>query len=66
MAKTTLNIDEKVIQEAMATTGIHEKTAVVNFALKELLKRKASERLIARGGADPHASAPARKRSGTR
>lgn len=48
--RTTLAIDEKLLEEAMKCTGEKTKTAVVNRALEELVRRKKIEGLLALEG----------------
>lgn len=43
--RTTLAIDEKLLEEAMKCTGEKTRTAVVNHALKEFVRRKKLEGL---------------------
>ena len=38
MARTTLNLDEKLIKDAMRATGIKTKTDVVRAGLQRLLQ----------------------------
>jgi Arc/MetJ family transcription regulator len=58
----TFNVQEELLEKAAKITGIHEKTALIHYGLKELIRKDAVRRLIARGGSDPIASAPPRKR----
>ncbi len=51
--RTTLNIDDELLAEAMRLTGIKEKTALVDAGLKALVTREASRRLAALGGTQP-------------
>lgn len=60
--RTTLALDEKLVADAQAYTGIKEKSALVREALKALIEREAAQRLIRLGGSDPNASAPPRRR----
>ena len=60
--RTTLNIDDKLLNDAMDLTGLKEKTAVVHAGLKELIRRENARRLIALGGTDPGAKLPAKRR----
>ncbi len=48
--KTTLNIDDRLLQEARTLTGIREKTAVVRAGLEALIQRESARRLAALGG----------------
>ena len=60
--RTTLNIDDALLERAMEVTGLKEKTAVVHAGLKELIRQENVRRLIALGGSDPKARAPERRR----
>lgn len=51
--RTTLNIDDELLAEAMRLTGIEEKTAVVRAGLQALVSREASRRLAKLGGTEP-------------
>jgi Arc/MetJ family transcription regulator len=60
--RTTLNIDDELLEKAMELTGLKEKTAAVHAGLRELIRRENARRLIALGGSDPKARAPERRR----
>jgi Arc/MetJ family transcription regulator len=64
--KTTMNLKDDLIKEAMAATGVREKTALVHLGLEELIQKAARERLIKLGGSDPSAKVPTRKKSVSR
>jgi Arc/MetJ family transcription regulator len=66
MKKTTINLDEAKMKEAMEATGLREQTAVIHRGLEELIKKAARERLIKMGGSDPQAAAAPRKRARAR
>ena len=51
--RTTLNLDNELIERARELTGIREKTALVHAGLEALLAREAARRLAALGGAAP-------------
>jgi Arc/MetJ family transcription regulator len=51
--RTTLNLDEELIEEARKLTGIHEKTALLHAGLQALVAREAALRLAAMGGSQP-------------
>ena len=63
--RTTLNIDDKLLDEAARITGVTEKTSLVRMGLEALIRREAARRLAAMGGADMSASAPPRNRRRT-
>ncbi len=60
--RTTLNIDDAMLADAMRLTGLKEKTAVVHAGLQALIRRENARRLIALGGTDPKAKAAPRRR----
>jgi Arc/MetJ family transcription regulator len=60
--RTTLALDDDLVAQAQAYTGLREKTALVREALKALVEREAAERLIRLGGSDPDAIAAPRRR----
>jgi len=51
--RTTINIDDDLLAEAMRLTGIKEKTAVVHAALEALVSWESSKRLALLGGSQP-------------
>ena len=61
--RTTLNIDDDLLAEARASTGIQEKTALIRVALQRLVAAEASRRLAALGGTMPKLAIPPRRRA---
>ena len=51
--RTTLIIDDGLIDRARRLTGIEEKTALVRAGLEALIAREAAKRLAALGGTEP-------------
>jgi Arc/MetJ family transcription regulator len=51
--RTTLNIDDSLLEEATRLSGITEKTAVVRAGLEALIARESARRLAALGGSEP-------------
>lgn len=51
--RTTLALDDELIERAQEFTGIAEKTALVREALTALIQREAARRLAALGGTMP-------------
>ena len=64
--RTTLNLDDSLVGEAMEITDIHEKTKLIHEGLKALIQREAAARLAKLGGSSPEAEAGRRRRSDTR
>ena len=60
--RTTLALDDELVAQAQAYTGIKEKSALVREALKRLVQREAAERLARLGGTEPDLVAPPRRR----
>jgi Arc/MetJ family transcription regulator len=60
--RTTLNINDHLLKEAMKFTGIKEKTALVHAGLEALVSREAGRRLAAMGGTQKDISVPPRRR----
>ena len=61
--RTTLNIDDDLMAEALRCTGEREKTAVVRMGLEALIERAAARRLAALGGAMPDLTMAGRRRA---
>ena len=60
--RTTLNLDDSLLDAALEATGEQEKTKVIHLGLEALVRQKAAERLVALGGTAPKASAAPRRR----
>ena len=50
--RTTLNIDDNLIDKASKMTGIKEKTALVKLGLEALIARESGKRLAKLGGTE--------------
>ena len=61
--RTTLIIDEDLVNRARELTGIREKTALVRAGLEALIARETGKRLAALGGTQPELEAIPRRRS---
>jgi Arc/MetJ family transcription regulator len=48
--KTTLNISETLMKEAMQRSGVETKTETVRLALEGLIKQKKIEMIVAKAG----------------
>jgi len=51
--RTTIVLDDDLVERAREFTGITEKTALVREALKRLIQQEAARRLAALGGTMP-------------
>ena len=61
--RTTLIIDERLMDRAKELTGIQEKTALVREGLTALIARETGKRLAALGGTQPKLLDIPRRRS---
>jgi Arc/MetJ family transcription regulator len=64
--RTTLIIDQDLLDQAIRLTGIRQKTALVRAGLEALIAREAARRLAALGGAEPGLRAVPRRRVGVK
>jgi Arc/MetJ family transcription regulator len=61
--RTTIVLDDNLIEDAQELTGITEKSALVREGLKSLIARESARRLILLGGSEPGAMPIPRRRS---
>ncbi len=61
--RTTLNIDDEILEKASRLTGLKEKTALVRLGLEALIARESSKRLARLGGTEKHLRAIRRRRT---
>lgn len=61
--RSTINIDDALMEKARALTGTKETAALVRQALETLVRVETGKRLIALGGTMPDAKAAPRRRS---
>jgi len=60
--RTTLILDDALIDKARGITGMSEKTALVHEGLRALIARESARKLAALGGSERKARAPRRRR----
>ncbi len=51
--RTTINLDEALLDEAQRITGLTERTALIREGLKALIERESARRLARLGGSEP-------------
>jgi Arc/MetJ family transcription regulator len=61
--RTTLNIDDALLEKAAKLTGIEEKTSLVRLGLEALISKEAARRLAQLGGSERQLQLPPRRRS---
>lgn len=61
--RTTLNIDDQLLDKAQRITGLSEKSALVREGLKALIERESARRLAQLGGSEPQLQPIPRRQS---
>ena len=61
--RTTVNIDDQLLAEAMRISGMTEKAALVREGLRALIERESARRLARLGGSEPQLESISRRRS---
>jgi len=61
--RTTLNLDDKLIEKAYRLTGLKEKSVLVREGLKALVERESAHRLAQLGGSEPELEMIPRRQS---
>ena len=60
--RTTLNIDDEILEKASRLTGVKEKTSLVRLGLEALIARESSKRLAKLGGTEKNLRSITRRR----
>ena len=60
--RTTVTLDDELLEKAARYTGIKEKSALINASLRAVVEREASRRLARLGGTMPDYVPGPRKR----
>ena len=60
--KTTLNIDDRLLEKCQQLTGIADNTVLVREGLNALIERENARRLARLGGSEPQLQLPSRRR----
>jgi Arc/MetJ family transcription regulator len=60
--RTTVTIDDELIDQAMALSGTRETSALLKQGLRALIEQESARRLARLGGSDPAATAAPRRR----
>ncbi len=61
--RTTLNIDDQILEKASRLTGIKEKTSLVRLGLEALIARESSKRLAKLGKTEDNLRCIPRRRT---
>lgn len=62
--RTTLNIDDQLLEVAQRITGMSEKASLVREALRALIERESARRLARLGGSEAQLEPVPRRQSG--
>jgi len=65
LMRTTLNIEDELLDKAAKLTGIQEKTSLVRLGLEALIARESSKRLAKLGGTEKKLETIPRRRAGS-
>ena len=63
LMRTTLNIEDELLEKAMKLTGIKEKTSLVRLGLQALIARESAKRLAQMGGTEKELNPIPRRKS---
>lgn len=64
--RTTLNIDDNLLEKAAQLTGVMEKTSLVRLGLQALIARESANRLARLAGTETNLHNIPRRRSATK
>ncbi|MGH9443131.1 MAG: type II toxin-antitoxin system VapB family antitoxin [Thermoanaerobaculia bacterium] len=60
--RTTLILDDSLVEKARKLSGVREKTAIVRAGLEALIARESARRLAALGASEPRLAGTRRRR----
>lgn len=61
--RTTVNLDDELLDEARLATGIEERTALIHAGLRALIERESARRLAKLGGTESQLKPIPRRRT---
>lgn len=64
--RTTLNIDDELLEKAAELTGVTEKTSLVRLGLEALISLESARRLARLGGTEKSLRVAPRRRQGAK
>jgi metal-responsive CopG/Arc/MetJ family transcriptional regulator len=62
MMRTTVTLDDKLLNRAADLTGVRERGVLLREALQALIERESARRLALLGGSEPDLESPPRRR----
>ena len=60
--RTTVNLDQNLIEQAQRLSGLTERSALIREGLKALIERESARRLARLGGSEPQVQPVVRRR----
>jgi Arc/MetJ family transcription regulator len=64
--RTTINLDDALLERAQSLSGLHERSALLREALTALIQRESARRLAQLGGSEPELAPIPRRRSASK
>lgn len=64
--RTTINLDDALLERAQTLTGVKERSALLREALTALIQRESARRLAQLDGSQPDLSSIPRRRTSTK
>jgi len=61
--RTTVNLDDALLEQAQTLSGVKERSALLREALEALIQRESARRLAQLAGTEPQVRVPRRRRS---
>jgi metal-responsive CopG/Arc/MetJ family transcriptional regulator len=61
--RTTVNLDDALLDRARKLSGLSERSSLLREALQALIQRESARRLARLGGTEPQLRAPPRRRA---
>lgn len=61
--RTTINLDDALLERAQSLSGVAERSALLREALSALIQRESARRLARLGGSEPELKPVPRRRS---
>lgn len=63
--RTTVNLDDELLEEARRVTGVAGRTALIHAGLRALVERESARRLARLGGSEEQLQSVPRTQTGT-
>lgn len=60
--RTTVTLDDELVEKAIRYTGIKERATLIRMGLESLVQREAARRIARLGGSEPDLEIPPRRR----